>query len=67
VFNDNIFEMQNEKILVEIKGEHTRGTTFNATGLNWSLNKKIVDSHVKVAKDINSGAFVKLFMERIVL
>jgi len=67
VFNDNIFEMQNEKIIVEIKGEHTRGTTFNKTGLNWSVSNKIVDSHVKVAKDVDEEAFVKLFMERIVL
>lgn len=67
VFNDDIFKMKNEKITVEIKGEHTRGITFNKTGLNWSANNEIVDSHVKVAKNVDAEAFVKLFIRRIVL
>lgn len=65
VFNNSIFEMQNEKIVVETKGEYSRGTTFNKTGLNWSTNKRTVDSHIKVAKNVDADAFVKMFMERI--
>ncbi|HHY24155.1 MAG TPA: nucleoside hydrolase [Clostridiaceae bacterium] len=65
VFNDNILEMQNEKILVETRGEYTRGTTFNKTGTDWSANSRTVDSHIKVAKNVNADAFIKLFIERI--
>jgi len=64
VFNDNIIEMKNEEILVETKGEYTRGTTFNKTCLD--RNNKIVDSHIKVAKNVDEKAFVKLFLERII-
>ena len=67
VFNDNIIEMKNERILVETKGEYTRGTTFNITALNRQEDKEIVDSHIKVAKNVDEKAFVKLFLERIII
>mgnify|MGYP000859425328 CR=1 FL=1 len=66
VFNDNILEMQNEKIVIETKGEYSRGTTYNKTGLNWVRERKVVDSHIKVAKNVDVDAFIKMFIERII-
>jgi len=58
--------VQNENIVVETKGQYSRGTTFNKTGLNWSANNKTVDSHIKAARNVDADAFVKMFIERII-
>lgn len=62
IFDDKILKMHQEEIVVETQGEIMRGATYNKSGL-WRANAD--QSVIKTAKNIDSEAFVKLFMSRV--
>jgi len=64
IFDDKILEMQQEDIVVETNGHFMRGATYNKSGL-WRGNAD--QSVIKVAKNVNSEEFIKMFMNRICL
>ena len=64
VFNDGLLEFNEERIVVETKGEFTRGTTFNQTSYRWGRADS-VNSNIWTAKSVEGKGFVELFMNRI--
>jgi purine nucleosidase len=64
VFNDGLLEFSEEKIMVETKGEFTRGMTFNQTAYRWGNTDKLITG-IFAAREVDGKGFVRLFMERI--
>jgi purine nucleosidase len=64
VFNEGLLEFNEERIVVETKGESTRGTTFNQTSYRWGRTDS-VNSDIYTAKSVDGKGFIKLFMNRL--
>jgi purine nucleosidase/pyrimidine-specific ribonucleoside hydrolase len=64
VFNDGLLEFNEERIVVETKGEFTRGATFNQTGYRWGRIDS-VKSNIWTAKNVDGKVFGQLFMNRV--
>jgi len=62
IFNPAMLEMEQQKIKVELRGEHTRGMTFNTT--NWLTWRDIAPNDVWVAKSVKIDSFIDLFVAR---
>ncbi|SDX99893.1 nucleoside hydrolase [Paenibacillus sp. CF384] len=65
VFDHEILEFQRDEIVVETQGEFTRGATYNKTALYWRGNAE--QSVIQAAKNVDSEAFRKLYMDRVCL
>ncbi|MBP3966567.1 nucleoside hydrolase [Paenibacillus lignilyticus] len=63
VFDNEILEFQRDEIVVETQGEFTRGATYNKTALYWRGNAE--QSVIQAAKNVDSEAFIKLYMDRV--
>ncbi|SFT27730.1 nucleoside hydrolase [Paenibacillus sp. BC26] len=63
VFDNTILEFQRDEIVVETQGEFTRGATYNKTALYWRGNAE--QSVIQAAKNVDSEAFIKLYMDRV--
>ena len=64
VFDKELLEFKEEKIVVETKGEFTRGATHNQTSYRWG-NTNPVNSNIWTAKNVDHMKFTKLFMDRV--
>ena len=64
VFDKEFLEFKEERIVIETKGEFTRGATHNQTSYRWG-NTDPVNSGVWTAKNVNHQKFTKLFMDRV--
>jgi purine nucleosidase len=65
VFDNALIEYKDECIMVETKGELTRGTTFNATGTEIFEHIYCGRRNAIVANKVNSEGFVRLFISRV--
>lgn len=63
IFDKTILEMQQEEIVIETQGEVMRGATYNKSSLCWRGNAD--QSVIRVAKNVDPEAFIRLFMDRI--
>ena len=63
VFDDRLLAFQQDDIVVETQGEHTRGQTYNRSALYWRGNAD--RSVIRAAKHVDSAAFLKLYMDRV--
>ncbi len=61
VFDEELLTYHSEDIVVELKGEFTRGTTFART----AIGKRSAEKGILCAQTIKSDAFVELFRKRI--
>lgn len=64
VFDKELLEFNEERIVIETKGEFTRGATFNQTSYRWGRTDAI-NSNIWTAKNVNHEKFTKLFMDRV--
>ncbi|MFJ5713046.1 nucleoside hydrolase [Neobacillus sp. NPDC093127] len=64
VFDKELLEFKEERIVIETKGEFTRGATHNQTSYRWG-NTDPVNSNIWTAKNVDHEKFTKLFMDRV--
>jgi purine nucleosidase len=60
---ENIVEFRNEEVGVELRGEFTRGMTFNKNGRD--REKAVIGGNVKAAWKVDAKRFTNLYLERI--
>jgi purine nucleosidase len=64
VFDKELLEFKEERIVVETKGEFTRGSTHNHSSYRWG-NTDPINSNIWAAKNVNYQKFTKIFMDRV--
>jgi purine nucleosidase len=64
VFDKEFLEFKEERIVIETKGDFTRGATHNQTSYRWG-NTDPINSNIWAAKNVDHQKFTRLFMDRV--